>query len=209
MRRPAWCSSCGKAFQAKSRKQRECPGCSMGPEPDESSGDLEAVSPIVDAPLMNSLAPGVDPAGPPPSVIIDFPGTPGSLAADERECPRCAETIKAKALACRFCGLDFDIERRGREAHEAERLFRASPEGKIAEKAERMRRLETSSRIEIPSRRTARDPATDGGDAWLVIKGLGLAFLVLIVLYAAIQEARERQMIHEFARGLADLGRDR
>lgn len=31
MRRPAWCDTCGKAFQAKSRKQRECPACLGGP----------------------------------------------------------------------------------------------------------------------------------------------------------------------------------
>lgn len=28
-------------------------------------------------------------------------------AADERDCPRCAERIKAAALVCRFCGAEF------------------------------------------------------------------------------------------------------
>jgi hypothetical protein len=33
-------------------------------------------------------------------------GNPPLLATDERECPRCAETIKARAEMCRFCQLD-------------------------------------------------------------------------------------------------------
>lgn len=31
-----------------------------------------------------------------------------SPANDAKVCPRCAETVKAKALVCRFCGYDFE-----------------------------------------------------------------------------------------------------
>ncbi|MBP2311868.1 DUF6232 family protein [Azospirillum soli] len=33
-----------------------------------------------------------------------------ALAADTKDCPRCAETIKAAAKACRFCGYEYDKE---------------------------------------------------------------------------------------------------
>lgn len=34
------------------------------------------------------------------------------LSADEKTCPRCAETVKAAALVCRFCGHNFAAQRR-------------------------------------------------------------------------------------------------
>jgi hypothetical protein len=37
---------------------------------------------------------------------------------DERECPRCAETIKAKAQMCRFCQLDLTDADAGAEGRE-------------------------------------------------------------------------------------------
>lgn len=33
------------------------------------------------------------------------------LSADEKTCPRCAETVKAAAQVCRFCGFDFAGQR--------------------------------------------------------------------------------------------------
>ncbi len=32
----------------------------------------------------------------------------GMKEADEKECPKCAETVKYKAKICRFCGHEFD-----------------------------------------------------------------------------------------------------
>jgi Uncharacterised protein family UPF0547 len=34
----------------------------------------------------------------------------GATEADTKTCPRCAETIKAQALVCRFCGYEFEQE---------------------------------------------------------------------------------------------------
>lgn len=35
-------------------------------------------------------------------------GTPDEVGADTKECPRCAETVKAKAAICRFCNHEFN-----------------------------------------------------------------------------------------------------
>jgi hypothetical protein len=32
----------------------------------------------------------------------------GEVAAEFRDCPRCAETIKRAAKVCRYCGYDFE-----------------------------------------------------------------------------------------------------
>ena len=32
----------------------------------------------------------------------------GTVEADTKICPRCAETVKAQAVACRFCGYEFE-----------------------------------------------------------------------------------------------------
>ncbi|NUB13035.1 hypothetical protein GAY28_10105 [Azospirillum brasilense] len=37
----------------------------------------------------------------------------GLAAANAKDCPRCAETIKAAATACRFCGYEFQVEAEG------------------------------------------------------------------------------------------------
>jgi hypothetical protein len=33
---------------------------------------------------------------------------PAAAPADEKVCPRCAETVQATAIVCRFCGHEFD-----------------------------------------------------------------------------------------------------
>lgn len=32
-----------------------------------------------------------------------------SAVSDDKVCPRCAETVKAAAAVCRYCGFDFEI----------------------------------------------------------------------------------------------------
>lgn len=45
----------------------------------------------------------------------------------EKECPRCAETIKAKAVVCRFCGYDYELgEIPGRSAQDSDSRVRPS-----------------------------------------------------------------------------------
>lgn len=41
-------------------------------------------------------------------ILLILPPLPKPDDAPTRKCPRCAETIKAAAKACRFCGASFD-----------------------------------------------------------------------------------------------------
>jgi hypothetical protein len=45
----------------------------------------------------------------PPSVqAVEDVAVPDEILADSKECPYCAETIKAAAKKCRYCGSDLD-----------------------------------------------------------------------------------------------------
>lgn len=46
-----------------------------------------------------------------------------SVAAGEKECPRCAETIKARALVCRFCGAELTAASPPRPPEPLGRIF--------------------------------------------------------------------------------------
>ena len=48
--------------------------------------------------------------------------SPGPAAGD-KECPRCAETIKARALLCRFCGAELTAPSPPRPAEPLGRIF--------------------------------------------------------------------------------------
>jgi hypothetical protein len=45
------------------------------------------------------------------ALTVTFAKGEDAVAEDTMSCPRCAETIKAAALACRFCGLDLGSSR--------------------------------------------------------------------------------------------------
>lgn len=62
-------------------------------------------------------AAGLDHRHGPPSA------SPGSAFAGEKECPRCAETIKARAQVCRFCGAELVNPSPTRPAEPLGRIF--------------------------------------------------------------------------------------
>jgi hypothetical protein len=41
------------------------------------------------------------------AALVVSPAVPTQSAGDEKICPRCAESVKAQALVCRFCGFEF------------------------------------------------------------------------------------------------------
>jgi hypothetical protein len=58
-----------------------------------------------------------------------------TLGEDERECPRCAETIKARAKVCRFCGHDLELaaaEEHARKVIEKEQAAKAKESARLA-----------------------------------------------------------------------------
>ncbi len=79
-----YCSSCGAPYADIRGK---CPNC----------GTVEPEA------LTNTLAPAGD-AGDEEAVQLARRFGREEASASERECPKCAETIKAKAKVCRFCG---------------------------------------------------------------------------------------------------------
>lgn len=144
MRRPAWCGSCGKAFQARSRKQLECPTCTGGIEPEES-GEAQALPERHEEPVEGSLV-----TAPELGLLRFAAGVPD----EERECPRCAEKIKARAKVCRFCQADLVADSKADEAERARLAYLASDDGRAAEYA---KKLETSRSITVPRGRVSRD----------------------------------------------------
>ena len=85
-RRPVFCDVCRKPYQG-SRKD-PCPHCA-----DERQAVEERPAP---APLVPARVERAD------------------LALDERQCPECAEVIRAEARSCRFCGFDLATRARPR-----------------------------------------------------------------------------------------------
>lgn len=101
------CDSCGRIYEGED--ERPCPAC--GRARGAPADVLEAPSELgrgVDGlaagagsgPLAHSLAPDEEHGE------VAAPAVTIASSGETRECPACAETIKARAKVCRFCGLD-------------------------------------------------------------------------------------------------------
>ena len=128
---------CGRTFgvpDAQAGLSGRCPGCGgalVVPRPRPSArAPTAAAAPPPATPTPTALAT-------PPAELLRFAqrasdGPPAASAPDsappdgddERACPRCAERIKAQALACRFCGHEL-APAEGAKRH-SERVSRAS-----------------------------------------------------------------------------------
>src|SRR5258708_29252 len=87
--KPVWCRECNKPYQAH-RRDDPCPHCANVQATCRDASQGAAPSAPVDQPVSRGLE--------------EAPALAAQYGAEERDCPRCAERVKIKARACRFCG---------------------------------------------------------------------------------------------------------
>src|SRR5262245_27281818 len=93
--RVASCRSCGRPFQSRGGREN-CASCesksALVPARTRAAAAAEVVDSEDEAPLARAV------------VVTQ------TIAEDEVECPRCAETIKARAKVCRYCQHDLTTD---------------------------------------------------------------------------------------------------
>ncbi len=132
------CPACNTRSTIPAPTPPEAPATSDRPAPDSTLIDMEKgpagaapqtpapseATPVAPAEIPPNAAlgcqPGTDPGAP---FVESAPATPAqaapvSAAEPTKHCPICAETIKAAAKKCRFCGATLDPELRAQEESE-------------------------------------------------------------------------------------------
>jgi predicted RNA-binding Zn-ribbon protein involved in translation (DUF1610 family) len=202
------CPSCGKNLSAPDTaagKKAKCPSCGqimIVPEVVHEAEEFGSPEPQPSTPSSPQPA-----AGSPESWLDEMQGpaatptapSPGGEA--RRPCPECGEMIVVGAAKCRFCGAVFDPRLRGRAAANRFQaipnylvqailvtLFCCLPFGIVAI----VYAAQVNGRVQAGDIRGATS-ASDSAKMWCWVSfGIGLAWIVLYVLFIIGTAARQR-----------------
>ncbi len=181
------CDSCGKTLRAKDSaagRQTKCPECGYQlviPSPPQDVYDAEE-----DAyPEYHD-----EPAGEGWSSSSYGSGTRGSADAT-RQCPVCAETIKAVAVKCRYCGEIFDPAMKRRQ--------KSSGSGDLATPGSRLAAVLIDGLVNLPAVIAAVAGAVliQGRQKELgaVLVGIGVLAVLAVGIYQLVILSRDGQTI--------------
>ena len=180
------CESCGKTLRAKDSaagKHTRCPDCGQSieiPFPQETADDCYEYD-----------KGGYDDE--PEEYGWGSASTSRDSGGDTRSCPVCAETIKAVAVKCRYCGEVFDSTLRRRQG-------KSSSRGRaLATPGSRLAAVLLDGLIQIPAVAAvfAGISLADGGNEELgfVLLGLGILIVCVIAIYQLVIISRDGQSI--------------